>query len=53
MTVVKRSGRPQVTPGGGKKVTLYLNVQLAQKLKELGSSKWVTQKLLEEIAKEK
>lgn len=51
---IKRpSGRPKKTLEGGKQVTLYLNVRLAEKLKELGSSKWVTQKLIEEIEKSK
>lgn len=34
-------------------MTLYLNLKIAEKLKELGGAKWITKKIQEELAKEK
>lgn len=47
------AGRPKKTKEGGRNMTLYLNLKIAEKLKELGGAKWITKKVQEELAREK
>lgn len=48
----KKMGRPRKTQEGGKNVTIYLPKKMAEKLKELGGSRWIVEKIIEELNKE-
>jgi hypothetical protein len=47
----KKMGRPRVTPEGSATITISLPRTLIPKLKALGFSRWIAEKIREEISK--